>query len=122
MMTGRMFAIAAAMLMASPVIAAEDLQGAWKRGDGKARVRIAPCGSNVCATNTWVGDPSSGEKVGDRLVMTLKPNGPGSYTGSAFDPQRNMTVSMNIKVAASSFTSSGCVLGGVICRTVSWSR
>ena len=121
-MSRHFLAILGALLAATPALAADELTGDWKRGDGKARVRIAPCGASLCATNTWIGDPSSGEKVGDRLVMTVKKSGEGTYTGSAHDPQRDLNLSMTIKVAQNSFTSSGCVLGGVLCRTMTWSR
>ena len=39
---------------------APDPSGTWNRGDGNAKVRIAPCGSNICATNVWIKDTSGG--------------------------------------------------------------
>ena len=122
-MAMRAMALAGAFLaLAAAPASASELDGVWNRGDGKARVRIAPCGASICATNIWIGDPSSGEKVGDRLIMTLTKKGEGTYSGRAHDPQRNMTVSMNIKLGQNSFTSSGCVLGGVICKSMTWRR
>jgi uncharacterized protein (DUF2147 family) len=56
----------------APSFAAEQtLYGVWLRDDGNAVVRIAPCGSNICATNLQIKDTSKGEQVGDRLVMAL---------------------------------------------------
>src|SRR5580700_9158796 len=46
-------------------------QGVWLRDDGNARVEFAPCDDKLCATNLWIRDTSSGEEVGDKLVMTL---------------------------------------------------
>lgn len=56
-------AFAAAMLTAAASQAQQpaDPSGVWLRDDGNARVRIAPCGSNICATNLWIGDTSRGE-------------------------------------------------------------
>ena len=109
----------------TPSVQADDLtataMGIWARGDGQARVRIAPCGGNICATNLWIKDPASSEKVGDVLVLTLKPAG-GRLTGSAWDPQRKLHMSFDMEVAQNSLTTKGCVLGGVFCKNVSWSR
>ena len=97
------------------------LLGDWARGDGKAKVRIAPCGDDICAINTWIRPGVPDEKVGDRLVMTIKPEG-GKWVGKAYDPQRHMTFAMTIDVGASTLTTHGCVLGGLICKNMGWTR
>lgn len=99
-----------------------DPSGVWMRGDGNARVRIAPCGGDWCATNLWIKDTSGGEAVGDKLVMTVKPASETTLKGKAFDPKRDLTYSITIKVAGSSLSTRGCIIGGVVCKTVSWSR
>ena len=117
--------LAVLWLAATPLHAADansSLEGDWSRGDGKAKVRIAPCGDDVCATNTWIRPGVPDEKVGDRLVMTVKPDGPDRWRGRAFDPQRHLTYRMTIDVAATSMTTHGCVLGGLLCKTMGWTR
>lgn len=116
-------AFAAFFTVAGTAVAASepDPSGDWLRGDGNARVRIAPCGANICATNTWIGDTSGGEEVGDKLVMTVKPASDTMLSGKAFDPKRNMTYSITITVAKASLATKGCIVG-VICKNVSWSR
>jgi uncharacterized protein (DUF2147 family) len=47
--------------------------GNWARADGKTRIHVAHCGGEVCARNTWVRHGVSGEKVGDRLILTSSP-------------------------------------------------
>lgn len=96
--------------------------GDWARGDGAARVRISPCGDNICATNIWIKPGTKSEKAGDVLVMTIKPSGTGSYKGSAFDPQRNMNYRLSMQVKGDSMTTRGCVLGGLLCKSVAWSK
>ena len=95
--------------------------GLWARGDGVARVKIAPCGEKLCATNTWIRPGTSGEKAGDVLVMSVKREG-DAYSGSAFDPQRDLTYRMTMTVKAQSMVTRGCVLGGLLCKSVNWSR
>lgn len=112
-------------LAAPPVLASSgggDPSGVWMRGDGNARVRIAPCGNNICATNLWIGDTSGGENVGDRLVLTVSAGPEGTLVGTAFDPQRNLTYSMEMTIKPTQLKTRGCVLGGLLCRSVSWSR
>lgn len=95
--------------------------GLWARGDGVAKVKIAPCGGKLCATNTWIRPGTASEKAGDVLVMSVKQEG-DAYKGSAFDPQRNMTFKMTMTVKAQAMTTRGCVLGGFVCKSVNWSR
>lgn len=99
-----------------------DPSGTWNRGDGNAKVRIAPCGSNICATNVWIKDTSGGEAVGDKLVMTLKPKSADTLSGKAYDAKRSMTYAIQLKVAGQSLVTRGCVVGGLVCKSVNWSR
>ena len=62
------------------------------------------------------------EKTGDRLVMSISENTTGHYSGTAFDPQRNLTYKINVKVTGDKMATKGCVLAGLLCRDVTWSR
>ncbi|UVC09251.1 DUF2147 domain-containing protein [Rhizobium sp. TH2] len=101
---------------------AADINGDWARGDGRARVKIAKCGADICATNTWIKPGTPSEKAGDVLVMKVKADADGNYAGSAFDPQRDMSYKITLTVKDSSMTSKGCVLGGLLCKGVNWTR
>ena len=94
--------------------------GVWLREDGNARVRIAPCGGNICATNLWIKDTSKGEEVGDRLVMSLDRKSVTALAGTAYDPKRDKTYAITVIVNSASLTTRGCILGGVLCRDVGW--
>lgn len=111
------------MILLFPVSAqATDISGNWARGDGKARVCIAECGKDICATNTWIKPGTAKEKTGDRLVMSINQTADGQYSGTAFDPQRNLTYKISVKVDGDKMTTNGCVLAGLLCRNVGWSR
>lgn len=96
--------------------------GDWARGDGKTRIHVASCGAAVCARNTWVRHGVSGEKVGDRLILRVKPTGPGHWSGNAFDPQRKQSYAINVRVSARRMTTQGCVMGGFVCQSMGWMR
>jgi uncharacterized protein (DUF2147 family) len=108
---------------ASPALARDPpFLGNWARGDGKTRIRVERCGAAFCGINTWVRRGVSGEKVGDRLIVNVKPAGPARWTGDAFDPQRRARYSMKIHVAEGRMTTDGCMLGGLVCQSMSWTR
>ncbi len=116
-------AAAAAILLAagaSPALA--DPTGTWLRDNGNSRVRIAPCGPNFCGTLTWVKDPSGPAKVGQRIFYDMAPAGANAWSGKAFNPEDGKTYSGKLTLSGSTMTTSGCVLGGLICRSVSWSK
>lgn len=96
--------------------------GDWARDDGLIRTHIAACGGAICATNTWAKNPHGDEKVGDKLVMALSETEADHWTGSAFDPQRDRTYAMEMSVAGNRLTTRGCILGGLLCRSVGWTR
>ncbi|MBX9458231.1 MAG: DUF2147 domain-containing protein [Rhizobium sp.] len=101
---------------------AADLNGNWARSDGKARVKIAKCGGDICATNTWIKPGTPSEKTGDVLVMKIEKVAENQYSGSAFDPQRDRSYNIKLDVAENKMTTTGCILGGLLCKGVGWTR
>ena len=103
-------------------VSVASITGAWMRTDGASRISVEPCGERFCAVNTWIRDPSKGEAVGDRLVMTLQPRDPVRLAGEAFDEKRGLKYSLLISVADDAMTTQGCVLSGIVCKTMNWTR
>jgi uncharacterized protein (DUF2147 family) len=103
-------------------LAAQAYLGDWARSDGKTRIHVASCGWAVCARNTWVRHGVSGEKVGDRLILRVKPAGAGHWSGNAFDPQRNRSYAINVHVTFRHMTTQGCVMDGFVCQSMGWKR
>ena len=98
------------------------LSGNWSRTDGEARISIVPCGESLCATNTWVKDPGKGELVGDRIVMTVTPRQASTLAGEARDLRRGLTYSVLISLEQNAMTTKGCLVAGMVCRTLNWIR
>ncbi|MEW6632036.1 MAG: DUF2147 domain-containing protein [Pseudomonadota bacterium] len=95
-------------------------RGVWMRDDGNARVSIAPCGQQLCATNLWIRDTSKGEQAGDKLIMTLKPKSGQVLVGKAYDPKRKLTYSMTLTVTQGGLSTRGCMVGGLVCKNTGW--
>jgi uncharacterized protein (DUF2147 family) len=96
--------------------------GTWVRSTGEAQVEISRCGQDFCAVNDWVRDPQSDEKAGDILVMSLQRTAPGHFEGEAYDKRRDRRYAMSLTVTATAMRSEGCVLIGLICKSVEWTR
>lgn len=119
----RQTAIAAGMLIAfaAPALA-QDVSGTWLRDTGASKVRFAKCGEAMCGTISWLKDTSGPAKLGQRIFYDMKPNGAGKWSGSAFNPEDGKTYSGTMSLAGETLTTAGCVFGGMICRSVKWSR
>jgi uncharacterized protein (DUF2147 family) len=114
-------AAAVAFTTVAASASSDGVLGSWERDDGNARVRIAPCSNALCAINTWIRDESGGEHIGDRLIMKVSGDG-SSMTGTAYDPQRKLNYSLEINVQSQSMQTRGCVLAGILCKSVNWTR
>ena len=110
------------MIAAASGALAQDASGTWLRDSGASRVRIAPCGDALCGTIVWLKDASGPAKVGQRVFYDMKPNGAGSWAGKAFNPEDGKTYSGKMSLSGNSLTTAGCALGGLICKSVQWSR
>lgn len=115
-------AVAGVTLASAPAFA-QSAVGTWQRENGESRVRIAPCGDALCGVVVWLKNPAeSKSKVGQRVFFDMKPNGANAWSGQAFNPEDGKTYSGKMSVSGSALTTAGCVAGGLICRSVSWSK
>ncbi len=118
---GRLMVVVAAATL-STAARADDARGVWLRSEGNARVKVAPCGSALCGTVVWLRDTGGAGKVGQRVFFDMRPAGPNNWTGSAFNPEDGRTYSGKMTVSGNALVTTGCALGGLICRSVNWSR
>jgi uncharacterized protein (DUF2147 family) len=125
---------ASAVLTAAGSAAAQgaDPTGTWLTASGDTKVRIARCGAAYCGTivesthRTDVNNPDPAMRarpvVGLRLTSDMLPSGDG-YSGTLYNPQDGRTYSGRLRIVGpASLELSGCVLGGLICRSQTWKR
>jgi uncharacterized protein (DUF2147 family) len=126
-------ALAGALLaLLSLPASAQDAAGTWLTASGETRVRIAPCGGNLCGTIIWVSKPAKDENnpnaalkgrnvVGINMI-TMKPAGDKKWTGTLYNYTDGKTYSGTLtQNSANSLSLSGCV-AGIFCRSQNWTR
>jgi uncharacterized protein (DUF2147 family) len=126
-------ALLGALALAGPALAQSgDPSGVWLSQSGETRVKIARCGSVYCGTivaskqekDTNNPDPAKRHQslVGVRMITDIAPSG-GGFSGQLYNFQDGKTYTGKLKlVGPKALELSGCVLGGLFCRSQPWSR
>lgn len=131
----------ALLIALAPIPAnAGDIKGTWLTDEGKARVLMEPCGSNVCGKIIWLKEPndSSGKPLVDgrnenkslrtRPIMGLQlaqfaSNGNGGWKGDIYNPEEGKSYTVDAAIQADgSLRIKGCILGGLVCDGQTWTR
>jgi uncharacterized protein (DUF2147 family) len=92
------------------------------RSTGESRVRISSCGNSYCGSIVWLKDTSGPAKIGQRVFFDMNESGANKWSGKAFNPEDGKTYSGTMTLNGRSLTTAGCVLGGIICRSVNWTK
>lgn len=125
--------VMAAIVATAPTFAMADPTGTWATESGDTRVRIAKCGAVLCGTIVWTRsggkdtanpDPALRERnlAGIRMIDKIQPAGPDKWTGSLYNYRDGKTYSGQMRLKGGGLEVSGCVLGGLFCRSQVWSR
>jgi uncharacterized protein (DUF2147 family) len=141
----RIFTIAATAILclaaATPAWAG-DPRGSWMTDDGKAKIAIADCSGALCGkivALTEPNDPATGKPktdannpdaakrtrpmVGVQIVIDMKPDSADKWKGQVYNAEDGKTYSGSITlVDAKTLTLQGCALGGLICKSRTWTR
>ncbi len=96
--------------------------GIWLRESGTARVQIAPCGDKLCGNIVWVRDKDSPTKLGMRVFYDMEAERPNVWSGKAFNPEDKQTYSGTLAIVGDKMTTTGCVIGRLVCVNIYWSR
>lgn len=127
------FAALGFFLLAGAAFAqAQDPSGTYLSESGETRVRIAKCGQVYCGTILSVqgqpkdvNNPDAGLKerslVGIQMISNIQPSGDG-FTGQLYNYKDGKTYTGKMTFAGKSMQLSGCVLGGLICRSQTWAK
>ena len=111
---------------------AQDVNGIWQTepGDtgGFLHVTIAPCGDKTCGTIRTAFDGNQAvvtdyEHLGKPIIWDMTSNGNGAWSsGKIWAPDRDKTYRSKMALSGNALKVSGCVAGGLICRSQNWVR
>jgi uncharacterized protein (DUF2147 family) len=121
-LAGALLAAVALASAASAAAAPQEAEGVWIREDGASKIRIAPCGNALCGDVIWLKSPRSKAHVGQKVFFDMVRADQNSWKGHAFNPADGKVYSGRMVVSGKKLRTSGCVFGGLICKTVYWVR
>ncbi|WP_112664261.1 DUF2147 domain-containing protein [Microvirga flavescens] len=125
---------ALSFFVASPSAQAQsaDPSGTYLSESGETRVKIAKCGPVYCGTILSVsGEPKdvnnadptlrSRNLVGIQMISDIEPAGEG-FSGQLYNYKDGKTYTGKMSFQGQAMKLSGCVFGGLICKTQTWSK
>jgi uncharacterized protein (DUF2147 family) len=138
-------AIAVMLLCADGVLVAAnaaDPSGTWHTQGQLAQVQIKRCAADLCGTIIALKDPidpatgkpqtdSENEDaakrdrpvIGVQVLIGMKPAGANKWSGVVYGPEEGKTVNGNVVLKdANTLSVEGCLLGGLLCRSETWTR
>jgi uncharacterized protein (DUF2147 family) len=111
-----------AAIGASPALA-DDIIGTWLRESGSSKVKFAPCGGAICGNIVWIkAGVDTPAKVGQRLFFDIKSTGADTWSANYANPDDGKTYAAKFSLSGGTLTTEGCALGGMICRSSTWTR
>jgi uncharacterized protein (DUF2147 family) len=140
---GRYLAAAALLALAGSTGAlAAEPTGTWLTQTGTSRIRVADCGGALCGTIIWLkepNDPDTGKPktdknnsdagkrsrplLGVQIVLGMKPSGAGKWAGQVYNAEDGKTYSGNLTWSGGdSLQLQGCALGGLVCKSQTWTK
>jgi uncharacterized protein (DUF2147 family) len=135
--------IAISWLVAAAPASAADARGKWLTESGKAVVAIVTCGDALCGNVVSLkepNDPATGKPktdinnadaskrtrpvIGVQIVIDMKRDGTEpKWKGQVYNAEDGKTYSGSITlVNGTTLNLQGCALGGLICKTQTWTR
>lgn len=136
MMSGTILAAALIGTLAAPLSAgmtatAAPPIGLWQNPDGTIRVRTMPCGAALCgkvaaATQGALADARDAgvnPLIGVDLLRDYHAVGRHKWAGWVFVPDMGHSFSSRIvQVSPDTLRISGCLIGGMLCKSQIWTR
>ncbi|MDX8436023.1 MULTISPECIES: DUF2147 domain-containing protein [Mesorhizobium] len=105
-------AVAATLIMAGAAFA-DPIEGNWKTQSGET---AAIGGGGAFAITLKTG------KFAGKTIGSLKAAGDNKYAGSITDPETDKTYAGKATLSGTSLKMSGCVFGGLICKSQTWHK
>lgn len=118
-----------------PLGGASEAIGTWLNPRGSVKVQTGACAGNgagdLCGWVVWAApqaqadarDSGTTRLIGTELLRGYRAAGHGLYRGQVYVPDMGRTFYSTIEQrGANNLKISGCILGGLICKSQDWHR
>lgn len=106
----------------APVAAPRDPNspvGVWLTEEKEGKVRIEPCGANLCGYSVEAKSNANGEQV----LINMRPGADRKWSGRIHDPNTGSTYDSTIAMKGTDqLRVQGCAFGGMFCGGQTWTR
>jgi uncharacterized protein (DUF2147 family) len=93
--------------------------GVWLTEESEGKVRIEPCGANLCGYSV---DAKSNQNA-EQVLLNMKPGKDQKWSGRILDPNTGSTYDSTIGlIGANALRVQGCAFGGMFCGGQTWTR
>ena len=126
------FAVALAAVAAQTASAqGPGVEGVWSNPKGSVQVRTGTCGDKLCGVVVYASQKAQADAkkagaaplIGTTLLRGYRANGAAQWAGEVYVPDRQASYYSTIQlVDAQTLKVSGCILGGLICKSQMWHR
>lgn len=129
--------IALVLLAATPAAAqgvnpaSDGPVGFWLNPKRTVKVATGPCGDRLCGWVVWAdakaiadaGESGVQNLVGTELLRSYRRTAPGQWRGEVYVPDMGQIFTSKIaEIDRNTLKISGCILGGLLCRSQIWQR
>lgn len=124
----RKYLLAAAFALGASAAFADPIEGLWQTQPDEgafAYVAIAPCGGAFCGSITRTFRDKTeyqSPSIGRQIVIDMAPSGGGNYNGKVWRPANDRIYTGKASVSGDQMSLSGCVAGGLLCKSQTWVR
>jgi len=107
------------------------VDGVWSNPAGSVQVKTGPCGDKLCGWVVYASPKAQADAkkagaeplIGIALLRGYRANGSAQWAGEVYIPDRQASYYSTITlVDAQTLKVSGCILGGLICKSQLWHR
>jgi hypothetical protein len=92
--------------------------GVWLTEEKEGKVRIEPCGPNLCGYSV----DAKTNLNGDQVLINMKPAQGLKWTGRIHNPNTGSNYNSTIALKGDTLRVQGCAFGGMFCGGQNWSR
>lgn len=120
----RSAAIAAAILVTTPALAAEAPLGVWVNDTGRGAIEIKQCGDKLCGHVVWVKDAADIEGCGRQIIGDVSTSGSGVWgDGWIYSPERKRNFNVELTPQADgTLKVKGFAGVSFLSRTMIWTK